>query len=64
MAALKPHRIPKSDLGHVRRIYDEVEGRDKRFELNLYITGTDEDNQERIQERVEATGDANSEDNA
>jgi succinate dehydrogenase / fumarate reductase iron-sulfur subunit len=41
--ALKPHKIPKDDLRQVRRIYDTVEGRDERFELNLYITGYDED---------------------
>ena len=40
--ALKPHKIPKDDLKQVRRIYDTVEGRDERFELNLYITGYDE----------------------
>ncbi len=43
MAALKPHKLPKSDLQNVQRIYDTVEGRDERFELNLYITGADED---------------------
>src|SRR6188472_4132764 len=41
--ALKPHKIPKDDLKQVRRIYDTVEGRDERFELNLYISGYDED---------------------
>ena len=40
--ALKPHKLPKDDLKQVRRIYDTVEGRDERFELNLYITGYDE----------------------
>jgi succinate dehydrogenase / fumarate reductase iron-sulfur subunit len=43
MGALKPHKIPKADLKHVQRIYDVVEGRDQRVELNLYITGYDED---------------------
>ena len=41
--ALKPHKIPKDDLKQVRRIYDTVEGRDERVELNLYISGNDED---------------------
>jgi succinate dehydrogenase / fumarate reductase, iron-sulfur subunit len=41
--ALKPHKIPKDDLKQVRRIYDAVEGRDERVELNLYITGYDEE---------------------
>ncbi len=42
---------PKKVLGHphrkefkgLKRIFDEVEGRDQRYELNLYITGYDED---------------------
>ncbi len=43
MGALKPHKIPKSDLQSVRSIYKEIEGRPERYELNLYITGHDED---------------------
>ncbi|HLB21668.1 MAG TPA: succinate dehydrogenase iron-sulfur subunit [Solirubrobacteraceae bacterium] len=43
MGALKPHRIPKDDLKSVQAIYDKVEGREQRFELNLYIAGEDED---------------------
>jgi succinate dehydrogenase / fumarate reductase iron-sulfur subunit len=42
MGALKPHKIPKADLKSVQTIYDKVEGREKRYELNLYITGEDE----------------------
>jgi succinate dehydrogenase / fumarate reductase iron-sulfur subunit len=42
-AALAPHKLPKADLAAIRSIYDEVEGRDERFELNLYISGRDED---------------------
>jgi len=41
-ALLHPHKAPDG----VKRIYDIVEGRDERVELNLYITGTDEDNAE------------------
>ncbi len=41
--ALKPHKIPKDDLKAVQRIYEKVEGRDERYELNLYISGYDED---------------------
>ncbi len=41
--ALAPHKLAKSDLAAVKRIYDEVEGRDERYELNLYITGDDKD---------------------
>jgi succinate dehydrogenase / fumarate reductase, iron-sulfur subunit len=49
--ALKPHRIPKEDLGQVREIYDKIESRPERFELNLYIVG---DEQESV--TVEAEG--------
>jgi succinate dehydrogenase / fumarate reductase iron-sulfur subunit len=41
--ALKPHKIPKGDLKAIQKIYDTVEGRDERYELNLYISGYDED---------------------
>src|SRR3954454_7411335 len=41
--ALKPHRLAKKDLNELKSIYDKVEGRDERYELNLYITGYDED---------------------
>jgi succinate dehydrogenase / fumarate reductase iron-sulfur subunit len=43
MGALKPHKIPSSDLKAVQAIFDKVEGREERFELNLYIAGEDED---------------------
>ena len=42
-AALAPHKLAKSDLAAVKRIYDAVEGRDERYELNLYVSGRDED---------------------
>jgi succinate dehydrogenase / fumarate reductase iron-sulfur subunit len=42
MGALKPHKIPKADLKAVQAIYDKVEGREQRYELNLYISGEDE----------------------
>jgi hypothetical protein len=42
MGALKAHNLPKDDLKQVRRIFDDVEGRE-RYELNLYISGYDED---------------------
>ena len=37
------HRIPKQDLAAVRAIYDKIEGREQRYELNLFITGYDEE---------------------
>jgi succinate dehydrogenase / fumarate reductase iron-sulfur subunit len=42
-AALKPHKIPREDLKAVQGIYDRVEGREQRYELNLYVVGADED---------------------
>jgi len=42
--ALLHHKLP--DQKQVRRIFEVVEGRDERFELNLYITGYDEDETE------------------
>ncbi len=41
--ALKPHKLPKQDLRAVKRIYERVEGHEERVELNLYISGYDED---------------------
>jgi succinate dehydrogenase / fumarate reductase iron-sulfur subunit len=41
--AIFGHKIPSQDLKAVKRIYQTVEGRDDRYELNLYITGYDED---------------------
>ena len=42
MGALKPHKIPKADLQSVRAIYEKIESREERYELNLYIAGEDE----------------------
>ena len=43
--ALTPHRLPKDDLKQIKRIYETIEGREagERFELNLYISGYDEE---------------------
>ena len=41
--ALRGHKIPAPDLKSVKRIFEAVEGHDERYELNLYITGYDED---------------------
>jgi|SRR6185436_6011213 len=37
------HRIPKPDLKAVQAIYDKVESKDRRYELNLYISGYEDD---------------------
>jgi succinate dehydrogenase / fumarate reductase iron-sulfur subunit len=38
-----PHKLPAADRKAIKRIYDEVEGRDERLEFNIYISGRDED---------------------
>ena len=45
MGALRPHKIPKEDRAQVERIYKRVEGRDERLELNLYITGFEDEDE-------------------
>ena len=37
--ALRHHKLPDQD--QVRRIYNEIESKDERLELNLYIVGED-----------------------
>jgi succinate dehydrogenase / fumarate reductase iron-sulfur subunit len=37
------HKIPSQDLKAVQRIYQTVESRPERYELNLYISGEDEE---------------------
>jgi len=41
--ALKPHKLSKPDLQQVDGIYERVGQRPERYELNLYISGYDED---------------------
>jgi succinate dehydrogenase / fumarate reductase, iron-sulfur subunit len=41
--AIFGHKIPKSDLESVKRIYETVESRPQRYELNLYVSGEDEE---------------------
>ncbi len=42
-AIFRPHKLARTDLDQVKRIYDEVEGRAERNEFNIYISGRDED---------------------
>jgi len=42
-AVFKPHKLRAGDLKQIDRIYKTVEGREERVELNLYISGYDED---------------------
>jgi succinate dehydrogenase / fumarate reductase iron-sulfur subunit len=43
--ALFGHKLAKRDLQSVQRIFDRIEQREQRYELNLFITGFDEDEQ-------------------
>src|SRR5437588_2859745 len=37
--AVLGHKLPKADLRSVHRIYERIEEREQRYELNLFITG-------------------------
>jgi succinate dehydrogenase / fumarate reductase iron-sulfur subunit len=52
------HKLPKQDLDAVKKIYEKVESRPERYELNLYISGTDEDNDDERAPAGVAAGDA------
>ena len=41
--ALLGHKIPKPDLSSVKRIYKHVESKPDRLELNLYVTGYEDE---------------------
>src|SRR5437764_6584611 len=41
--AVLGHKLPKADLRSVHRIYERIEEREQRYELNPFITGYDED---------------------
>ncbi|HUO74418.1 MAG TPA: succinate dehydrogenase/fumarate reductase iron-sulfur subunit [Solirubrobacteraceae bacterium] len=41
--AMLGHKIPADDLKAVKQIYTKVDGRDERNELNLYVTGYEDD---------------------
>jgi succinate dehydrogenase / fumarate reductase iron-sulfur subunit len=44
--AIFGHKIPKQDLQAVKKIYEKVEGKPERYELNLYVSGEDEDTEQ------------------
>jgi succinate dehydrogenase / fumarate reductase iron-sulfur subunit len=43
--AIFGHKIGGSDLGAIQKIYSKVEGRPRRVELNLYVSGYEDDEQ-------------------
>jgi len=44
--ALLAHRIPSRDLKAVQSIFDTIESKDRRYELNLYISGYEDDDEQ------------------
>jgi succinate dehydrogenase / fumarate reductase iron-sulfur subunit len=44
--AMFGHKIGKQDLGAVKKIYGTIEGRERRNELNLYVTGYEDETPE------------------
>jgi succinate dehydrogenase / fumarate reductase iron-sulfur subunit len=64
--ALRGHRLPKPALDGVRAIYNKIEGkghskRAERRELNLFVTGSDEDEQPVADASGASSRDANKE---
>lgn len=41
--ALFGHKLPKADLTALKRVFTTIEGRKQRDELNLYVTGVEDD---------------------
>jgi succinate dehydrogenase / fumarate reductase iron-sulfur subunit len=50
--AMLGHKIPKRDREGVKSIYKAVESRPQRYELNLYISGADEEDKVAAAEQV------------
>jgi len=46
-AALMPHRLPRDSQEAVKRIFETIDERDERYELNLYITGFEDEEVEK-----------------
>jgi succinate dehydrogenase / fumarate reductase, iron-sulfur subunit len=41
--AMFGHKLPKPDLAAIKRIYAKIEGRPERVELNLYVSGYEDE---------------------
>jgi succinate dehydrogenase / fumarate reductase iron-sulfur subunit len=41
--AMFGHKLPKPAMEAIKKIYDKIEGREQRVELNLYISGYDDE---------------------
>jgi succinate dehydrogenase / fumarate reductase, iron-sulfur subunit len=59
-ALLHTHKAPKE----VKRIFDEIEGRDQRDELNLYVSGYEDDDEPAAEEKGSPTTSTETEEQA
>jgi hypothetical protein len=41
--AMFGHKLPKADLNQLKNLYKKVEDRNERVELNLYVTGYEDE---------------------
>jgi succinate dehydrogenase / fumarate reductase, iron-sulfur subunit len=41
--AILGHKIPRPALGSVKKLYKQIEGREKRVELNIYVSGKEDE---------------------
>jgi succinate dehydrogenase / fumarate reductase iron-sulfur subunit len=41
--AMFGHKLPKADLGQLKSLYTKIEDRPERVELNLYVTGYEDE---------------------
>ena len=57
--AIFGHKLPKQDLDAVKSIYSTVNAKDARNELNLYISGYDEDDADGSGDQVPVGGEIN-----
>jgi succinate dehydrogenase / fumarate reductase, iron-sulfur subunit len=55
--AMFGHKLAKPDLGQLKQIYTEVEGRPQRDELNLYVTGYEDEPEHTEQPPIEGPPD-------
>ncbi len=56
-ALLHPHKAPKE----VKRLFDEIDGREDRVELNLYVTGYEDDSEQAEEQTPEQAEEQTSE---
>jgi succinate dehydrogenase / fumarate reductase iron-sulfur subunit len=58
--ALFGHKLPKPDLVAIKRLYTKIENRPERIELNLYVSGYEDDPQPAAAAPTAGSGEAQS----